>query len=115
MKNKIIILLAILLPLHKGVAQPAKSDKSELLKDFSMYCEISKMRKNLLKTESFKADEIDLAARMTPMVKEAIKTPEVKNVINGLSMGDKQSRENGWHQAAKDLGLKNWSCPGIGG
>ncbi len=102
------------LSVSKARAQDPPSSVEQMAKDFAIACEMSKLSIALGKTAAFKADQADLAYRVSELMSGAFKTHEVKDTYKAITQANPETRVELWQKSAKDLGVKNFKCKTIG-
>lgn len=119
---KIIFSILILsLSLSAWAAKPKKHAKAEEEtakvvtreeKDFFFICEISKFAKALKKSPLFE-DEAERAKLVSKMQKNFITSMDAKEALQAAAANPDQSAGL-LQRAAKEAGIKKWSCPTAG-
>ncbi len=113
----IVFALAIILSSHAFAEETKivpKSDPKSIQKDYALLCELSKLQSNLAKSDAFKDELPDLIYKTHSMFERVIETDLMRKVASAISTADHKDKEKMWHQSAKDAGLKNWRCRGVG-
>ena len=56
-------------------------------------------------------DKAERIFTISDLVDKSVKSEEVKNVVKAVSVAEPLQKVKLLHQAAKEVGLKNWQCP----
>ncbi|MBX2994800.1 MAG: hypothetical protein KF681_08255 [Bdellovibrionaceae bacterium] len=96
------------------LSHAAPNPQSTQALDFAMACEVSKIAQRTKQDPALKGREDEVRLRMSRMALAGLRSADALTAYKDAKDAKAEDRKKIWHEAAKETGLSNWSCPSIG-